>query len=222
MEKLKNKKMATLGLYMIFIGGIISITGGFIYNKYKDKSSAEKHTEILKNQDEIKNKGDSNTKSIIQELKSSGENIKVNSAKNSPIVGKVENQTINYFDNKKEKKDNMENKKNDTPNVVNVTSYNQSGGITANQVNIGSQPRVLDTKLQSQLLQLLSGKKAQTISVVSVMGDGEAFSFATQIKNFLTKEGFTVDGVSQAVYTEPVMGQNFNPEKLEIVIGTRH
>jgi hypothetical protein len=44
-------------------------------------------------------------------------------------------------------------------NKINVTSYNQIGGIAANQVNIGSQPRVLNLEIQNQLLQLLANKK---------------------------------------------------------------
>lgn len=109
----------------------------------------------------------------------------------------------------------------DEKKKINVTSYNQSGGITANQVNIGSQPRTLNFEVQNQLQQILSGKKGQTLTVVSVMGDGEAFNFVTQIKNYLTQQGHTISGVDQAVYSQPVIGQAFNPDKLEIIIGTK-
>lgn len=214
--------MANFGLWLIFICAIGVALGGFIYNRYKDKSGAEKHNEIITSQKEIKEKGDLNAKSIIDEVKAKDRHIVANSLENSPTIGRVENQTINYFQNDQAiKNKKMDNKKRDSPNVVNVTSYNQSGGITANQVNIGSQPRVLNVEAQNQLLQILSGKKSQTISVVSVMGDGEAFSYATQIKNYLIKEGYTVSGVDQAVYTQPIMGQQYNPDKLEFIIGTK-
>jgi hypothetical protein len=105
--------------------------------------------------------------------------------------------------------------------VINVTSNHQQGGITAGVVNVSSQPRKFTTDAQQQIMQLLSGKSGQTITVTSTMGDGEAFSYATQIKTFLEVNGFSVNGVNQAVYTRPVMGQNFNPNKLEILIGTK-
>ena len=44
---------------------------------------------------------------------------------------------------------------------------------------------------------------------------------ATQIKNYLTQQGHTISGVDQAVYGQPIMGQVFNPDKLEIIIGTK-
>ncbi len=36
----------------------------------------------------------------------------------------------------------------DTGTVINVTSHDQQGGITAGVVNVGAQPRNLSTKLQ--------------------------------------------------------------------------
>jgi hypothetical protein len=68
---------------------------------------------------------------------------------------------------------------------------------------------------------MLSKDKGKTITISSVMGDGEAFSFATQIKNYLSQLGYIVIGVDQGVYSEPIVGQVFNPEKLEIIIGSQ-
>ena len=53
------------------------------------------------------------------------------------------------------------------------------------------------------------------------MGDGEAFSFATQIKDFLVQQGHHVNGVNQSVFSAPVIGQQFNPDTLTLIIGTR-
>lgn len=39
--------------------------------------------------------------------------------------------------------------------VFNVTSHNQHGGITAGVVNVGPQPRKIDTRLMNQLRQIL-------------------------------------------------------------------
>lgn len=104
--------------------------------------------------------------------------------------------------------------------VFNVTSHNQRGGITAAVVNVGPQPRTLDPKLQNQLKQLLPDKTRQ-VTVTCVMGDGEAFVFATQTKEFLTRQGYDVKGVNQAVFLTPVIGQSFDPDTLTITIGTR-
>lgn len=163
------------------------------------------------------------------------QNNTINHNVNSPIVGKVGQQTINYFQTdpqllkKIEKIERIHRETVKTKNMgkedkktnISVTSYNQSGGITANQVNIGSNPRVLNSEVQNQLQQILSDRKGQTIKIVSVMGDGEAFNFATQIKNYLVNQGYIVSGIDQAIYTQPVMGQVFNPEKLEFIIGTK-
>lgn len=103
---------------------------------------------------------------------------------------------------------------------ISVTSHNQRGGITAGVVNLGSQPRNLDKRLQDQLLQLLPGKD-KDVSVTSVMGDGEAFRFATQIKDFLVGRGYTVAGVNRAVFRVPVEGQSIDPDTRKIRIGTK-
>lgn len=108
----------------------------------------------------------------------------------------------------------------DGKSVYNVQSFNQSGGITAGQVNIGSQPRQLNDNLRGQLRNALPRDKK--VAVVSVMGDGEAFKFADEIKRFLEADGYNVSGVDQAVYTGPVVGQNIQSrgDGLEVVIGT--
>lgn len=105
--------------------------------------------------------------------------------------------------------------------VFNVTSFNQQGGITAGEVNIGPQPRNLNSDLQTQLRsQLPSGKK---VSVTAVMGDGEAFQFAQQVKDFLIDQGYEVSGVNQAIFAQPVMGQNIErgDDEYKVIIGTR-
>ena len=90
---------------------------------------------------------------------------------------------------------------------INVTSYNQQGGITAYQVNLQPGDRALNENSSRQLEQLLAGETFTSISVTAVMGDQEAFRFASQIKNFLTLKGHTVTGVNQALYKSPVQGQ---------------
>jgi len=104
--------------------------------------------------------------------------------------------------------------------VFNVSSTNQSGGITAGVVNVGPKPRQVDAGLISKLQQMLPDK-TKKVTVTSVMGDGEAFDFATQIKDVLVKQGYDVNGVNQSVFTVPIIGQQFNPDTLTLIIGTR-
>lgn len=106
--------------------------------------------------------------------------------------------------------------------VINVTSHNQQGGITAGVVNLSSQPRQLTDEFANQLMKIISTKIGQPISVTSIMGDGEAFGFATQIKSFLLTKGFSVNGVNQSIYSQPLFGQQYNPDNHEIIIGTKH
>lgn len=104
---------------------------------------------------------------------------------------------------------------------ISITSNNQSGGITAHTVNVGAQPRQLTVAFAAQLeAQLPRGKP---VSVAAVMGDQEAFSFATQIVEHLRSRGYVVDGVSQVVYSGPVVGQFIKPYDtgFEVVVGGR-
>jgi hypothetical protein len=106
--------------------------------------------------------------------------------------------------------------------VVTVTSNNQLGGITANQVNIGSQPRKLDISTANQLVNYIPNKD-EKIDLTCIMGDAESFQFATQIKDFLLSIGYkNVNGVSQALFNQPVKGQFMDRDSsgVKIVIGS--
>lgn len=104
--------------------------------------------------------------------------------------------------------------------VFNVTSNNQQGGITAGIVNVGAPPRHMDGKLQAQLTELLPDK-SRKVTVNCVMNDPEAFNFATEIKDYLTKQGYSVKGVSQAAFSPPILGQQFVSDTLTLSVGTR-
>lgn len=109
---------------------------------------------------------------------------------------------------------------NDRPNV---TSINQQGGITAGTVNIGSQARHMNTQLGAQILEHIPTDAK--ISITAVMGDGEAFNFAHEVRAWMVQNGYRniTQGVNQAVYSQPVMGQSFNKtaDGFDLVIGTR-
>jgi hypothetical protein len=134
----------------------------------------------------------------------------------------IKKQINNYFSNDSREREIKEEKQNtnmgDTFNI-DQSSTKQSGGEHKPQVNIGTIPRRLEENLKSQLLTMID--RSNKVRITSVMGDGEAFAFANQIKAFLNEQKFETDGVNQAVYSEPISGQIINPAKNEIIIGTK-
>ncbi|MEK7344930.1 MAG: hypothetical protein AAB176_04490 [Pseudomonadota bacterium] len=108
-------------------------------------------------------------------------------------------------------------------NNIFITSHNQMGGITAHTVNFGPAARSMNSQLGDQLKQVVPF--AAKVKVVAVLGDGEAFGFANQILAWMKTNGYSnVDGVDQAVYSSPVIGQNVNKlseKEYEIIIGAR-
>jgi hypothetical protein len=104
-----------------------------------------------------------------------------------------------------------------------VTSYFQSGGITANQVNIVPLSRHLDEVSSNRLINSLPDKN-EKINITCIWGDSEAFQFATQISDFLKANGYKrIDGVDQVAFTRPVIGQYIDRDTagVKILIGAR-
>lgn len=107
---------------------------------------------------------------------------------------------------------------------VNVTSVNQRGGITANNVNIESPERHINDLIKNSLVAQLPNNKAQEIDVTSVLGDQEAYQFAQEIKEYLENKGYKVNGVNQVVFDKPVKGQIISSKEddsFSIIIGGR-
>ncbi|MFA5934579.1 MAG: hypothetical protein WC827_01695 [Candidatus Paceibacterota bacterium] len=93
-----------------------------------------------------------------------------------------------------------------------------------NNVYLGPQPRKLDSSLETQLKQLIP--TGSSVNVTSVLGDGEAYNFASQIKEYLDRNNYKVNGVNQAVYSQPINGQIIeNPkddsDSFKIIIGNK-
>jgi hypothetical protein len=107
--------------------------------------------------------------------------------------------------------------------IYNVTSKNQSGGITAGQVTVGHPPRQMDEVNRRGLRDHIpAGAK---VDVTAVLGDGEALRLAQQIAQFLLAEGYsTSGGASQAIYTQAVTGVSVQPNSdgsWSVVVGSR-
>lgn len=108
---------------------------------------------------------------------------------------------------KSEKIIKQSNPKNTQQGTTNVSSFNQSGGITAGAVNIEPGKRVLDESGRQTLDAATEGKKK--ITVVALWGDAGAFQLATEIFDYLKAKGRPVadDGVDQTIFNRPVKGQ---------------
>jgi hypothetical protein len=101
-----------------------------------------------------------------------------------------------------------------------VTSYFQTGGITAGEVNIGVQPRSLDDEGRNFLQQI---PKNRAIEITALMGDGEACAFAEEIWQHLGSEGYKVDpaGINMAIWSTTPKGVlvNIKSEPVKITVG---
>lgn len=104
-------------------------------------------------------------------------------------------------------------------NNINVNTNFQNGD---NNIHIGPQARHLNLDIQNQLMSLIP--TAAGVDLTCILGDGEGYSFATEIKIFLESKGYKVNGVNQSVFSGPVNGQNIEQPKDEsgsfkIIIG---
>ena len=86
-----------------------------------------------------------------------------------------------------------------------MNTFNQNNQYGNNTVNIGPQPRSLNSEKENELKQIIPAGSA--VVVESALGDGEAYSFASEIKSYLESQGYHVSGVIQVIKTEPIKGQ---------------
>lgn len=88
---------------------------------------------------------------------------------------------------------------------INITSNNQSGGVTAHTVNFQRPPRGVGPSDAQQLSRI---PRSAHITVESLLGDGEAHQFASEIAGWFRANGYAnVDGVTQVVPMQPMEPQ---------------
>ena len=105
--------------------------------------------------------------------------------------------------------------------TVNITSHNQSGGITAQTVNIGPGQRHMNESLGADLKKNVP--TGSEVTIVAVMGDNEAMAFAEEIRKWMLANGYpNVKGVNLSMYLDPVFGQIIQKkgEGFELIIGS--
>jgi len=106
---------------------------------------------------------------------------------------------------------------------INVTSYHQSGGITAHTVNVNPRfQRALGDEIRQKLLQNVSRQKLAVVWATN--GDDESYRYAAEIFNFLKSNGFNLFGTAPVnnIFTSPLYGVTVNPhadDKTDIYVG---
>lgn len=133
----------------------------------------------------------------------------------SPKEVKRKNTETTGIQEKKKSKDTI------PAQIINVSSTNQSGGITANQVIVGDIPRKIDQKLRNFLLENLTAIKKKALTVESISGDIESSNLADEIIEFLQQNGFNVECRRQSQFLRPVKGVFLNPNDSLILVGSK-
>lgn len=87
-----------------------------------------------------------------------------------------------------------------------IISQNQSGGITANQVNIGSLPRSISSDSELLFIKEINNfpTKNNNITIRTYLGDAECQNLSIAIKNSFEKAGWTIKGHLYEVPNQPV------------------
>ena len=117
------------------------------------------------------------------------------------------------------KNDNNEKKK------IVVKSYNQSGGITAYNVNVGKLPRHLNQQFCDILDKVIAENIEREIKIITEMNDNESYQFGKKIYDYLISKGHKVPGgVGRMMASQPLQTRiNINSVMpvIEIFIGSQ-
>lgn len=118
---------------------------------------------------------------------------------------------------------------NEDKNIFNVSSDNQSGGITAGIVNIGQEQRILSLHHKEWLLGEISKllqEKSRKVNVGIINGaDGETMHLYSEVKQFILDSSIEiVDGMTTFHPSNPIYDLKINiqdPETIAIMIGPK-
>ena len=91
-----------------------------------------------------------------------------------------------------------------------VTSYNQSGGITAHTVSVGLPPRHVTAQNREMFAKI--PRDAKVTIAVSMDPTGEMWTFAGETLDYLKTNGYVhVGGIDRVVWDPPIIGQQIAP-----------
>lgn len=89
--------------------------------------------------------------------------------------------------------------------IINVSSSNQSGGITAGIVNLGEPQRRMTSNLKIETDKIFSDPN-EKISISYVSGNSEALNFATEIRDYFISQGFKYIGFGSFTRSPEIYG----------------
>lgn len=118
----------------------------------------------------------------------------------------------------------------DESKTINVTSYNQQGGITAGTVNIeGPPPRDLNKISKAEvdgLLAALEEHRGKFFLVSVQIQDAESLNFANQIISLMQDDGFDVNGSPGTIMgggmLPPLSINSPNEKRANVAIGANN
>ena len=104
----------------------------------------------------------------------------------------------------------------DDKTIINISSTLQSGGITAHTVNMASPARHINASNAAQIKEVIEENEFEKITVTAALNDAEAFGLASEILELIKSLGYEADGVNQAVWMPPPVGQGVEMKDKEL------
>lgn len=83
--------------------------------------------------------------------------------------------------------------------IFNVSSINQSGGLTVGQMNVGKQDRKLSIETTDLIQKVLPKDLNEFINIYRVSQDSESYRLAEQVKNYLVSLGYINTTIPQSM-----------------------
>ena len=90
----------------------------------------------------------------------------------------------------------------------NIISYNQSGGLIAQNISIGDLPKILTDKEKQDLLNKLI--KIQNTKITYAIGNKKSLDYAKQIRDFLIQNGYIISEMNQGIIHETLIPSHLN------------
>lgn len=98
----------------------------------------------------------------------------------------------------------------DAQKSFNILARNLQEASRVREVREATGPSVPARKvtldLAARMKAILARHRSAKVTLTCIMGDQEGFQFATQLKEILNSAGWEVNGVNQAIYTNPLVG----------------
>ena len=117
---------------------------------------------------------------------------------------------------------------------INISNVNQSGGVNiqigSGSINVAVQPgwRNITSRPQDVAMvnAMLNAHPGMNVAFITPMGDAEAMSYATQIRDLLTSNGFPVEQfISEGAGWQPMpppLACRLEGDTLRIIVGNQN